>query len=161
MLCCLCLLLHPRASQDPPTRAGCMSTLLTGRDCAMARGKLPWNTFTLPGVLPGLDLQEKFGLSAEILWNISAHPFVERRSPGQKHRTLAAPTEVLPHAHVLLVLLSGTKLPSLDIQGDFLWKCWAEQQDAEGLGGQQGKAGCCLLPCWVLSPSGTDRRACS
>lgn len=91
MLCCLCLLLHPCASQDPPTRAGCTSTLLTGRDCAMARGKLPWNTFTLPGVLSGLDLQEKFGLSAEILWNIFAPFLWDAGVPGRNTGPLQLP----------------------------------------------------------------------
>lgn len=67
LLCCLCLWLPRSGSQDPPIHAGCMSTLLPDKDCARAQVKLPWITwpFPLPGVLPGLELREKFALSAK------------------------------------------------------------------------------------------------
>lgn len=140
----------PVPARSPPIPAGCTSTLLTDRDCAMAQGKLPWNTwpFPLPALLPGLDLQDKLGLSAKT-WKFFLHSFVGCRSPGQKHRSLAAPTEALAPAHILLVLLSGTKLPSLHTEREF----FLEMQGAEGLGGHQGAAGCCLLQYWLQPPS--------
>lgn len=79
-------------------------------------------------------------------YGIFLHPSVGCRSPGQNTGgSLAAPTESLADAQTVLVLLSGTKLLSLDIQREFFWKCRAKQQAAEGLGGHQGKAGGCLL----------------
>lgn len=80
----------------------------------------------------------------------SLHHTVGSRSPGQNFGSLAAPTEALALVHILLVLLSGTKLLSLDIQrGIFFCDC----RMLRGWGSTKEKLGGACCNSWLQSPS--------
>lgn len=145
--CASCFI--PGPARSPSIPAGCTSTLLTDRDCAMAQGKLPWNTwpFPLPALLPALDLQDKLGLSAK-MWKFFA-PFCGMREswagiqvPCSSHRGFSSCSH-----------FAGAPLMHQTAFIGYAKGIFLEMQGAEGLGGHQGTAGCCLLQHWLQPPS--------